>query len=87
MKRLSITFIGLIAGALLLLGANGLSVAAEGTAPKSVSQVTAGVTDQRLAYRVYHRPYCYRVKRCVRVNRFGYCKRWKWIRICPGWRI
>ncbi|MDA8408190.1 MAG: hypothetical protein M0T73_15205 [Deltaproteobacteria bacterium] len=87
MKKLSITFMGLVAGTLLLLGANCLSVAGEGATQNPTAQVTARSTDQRLAYRVYHRPYCYRTRRCVRVNRFGYCKRWKWIRVCPGWRI
>jgi len=87
MQRLSMTFIGLIAGALLLLGANGLSVASEGANAKAGVQVTSGSTDQRLAYRMYSRPYCFRQKRCVRVNRFGACKRWQWIRVCPGWRL
>lgn len=88
MKRLSMTFLGLIAGALLLLGANTISIASEGTTSKADGvQVTASTTDQRLAYRMHYRPYCYKVKRCVRVNRFGNCKRWNWVTVCPGWRI
>jgi hypothetical protein len=87
MKKLSMSFIGLVAGAFLILGAYCVSFAAEAPLTRPGAQVTTGATDQRLAYRIYHRPYCYKVKRCVRVNRFGYCKRWKWVRVCPGWRI
>ena len=86
MKKLSIVLVGFVAGTLILLGANALSVASETVVSKTSARVTSSTADQHLAYRTYHRPYCYKVKRCVRTNRYGYCKRWKWIRVCPGWR-
>ncbi|MGC8658198.1 MAG: hypothetical protein ACP5U1_03915 [Desulfomonilaceae bacterium] len=86
MKRLSTVFIGLVAGLLLLLGGNVLSVASETTTSKISATASSKLGDEQVAYRTHYRPYCYKVKRCVRINRFGHCIRWKWIRVCPGWR-
>ncbi len=86
MKKLTMTFIGLVAGALLFIGAQGVSTASEGFTAKTALQMTAAAKDQRLAYTVY-RTRCHKVRRCTRVNRFGQCKRWRWVTVCPGRRI
>ena len=87
MKKLTMTFIGLVAGALLFIGAQGVSTASEGSSAKTALQMTTTGQDQRLAYTVYYRTQCYKVRRCTRVNRFGQCKRWRWVTVCPGRRI
>ncbi len=84
MKKLSVTFAGLIVGAFLLVGANTLSVASISSPPKAeVSQEMSGVTNQLIAYNYG----CRWVRRCVARDRFGNCLRWKRFWVCPrGWR-
>ena len=84
MKKLSITFMGLVAGALLLVGPNTLSVASVSSPPKAeVSQENIGVTNQRIAYNYG----CRWVRRCVARDRFGNCLQSKRFWVCPrGWR-
>jgi hypothetical protein len=87
MKKLTLAFIGLVAGALLFIGAQGVSIASGTSTQTTGIQPTTAVNDQRLAYTVRYRHRCYKVRRCVRFNRFGQCKRWRWVTVCPGRRI
>ena len=84
MKKLSVTFAGLIVGAFLLVGANTLSVASISSPPKAeVSGENIGVTNQRIA----HYYGCRWVRRCMARDRFGNCLKSKRFWVCPrGWR-
>ncbi|MFH0960703.1 MAG: hypothetical protein V1897_18610 [Pseudomonadota bacterium] len=87
MKKFTLTLVGFVAGALLFIGAYGISSASETSNPKTGMELATNAKDQRLAYTVYYRSRCYKVRRCVRVNRFGQCKRWRWVTVCPDRRI
>ena len=51
MKKLTMTFIGLVAGALLFIGAQGVSTASEGSTAKTALQMTT--TAQGSAFGVH----------------------------------
>jgi len=81
MKKLSVTFAGLMVGGLLLLGSSTLSVASTSSPPSKTDinneiSVTQG---QQIAY--YYG--CRWVQRCVIRDRFGNCLKWKRVWVCP----
>jgi hypothetical protein len=81
MKKVTVTFAGLMVGALILLGANTLSVASTSPPPAKteVSKEISVVQGQQIA----HYYGCRWVQRCVARDRFGNCLKWKRVWVCP----
>lgn len=49
---------------------------------------TVSVTGTKMSYRYYYPATgCYYVKQCVRVNRWGKCSKFRWIKKCGPRRV
>lgn len=63
------------------------ALASETRQPGPVAATTIS-TESKMAYRYYYPASgCYYVKQCVRVNRWGKCAKFRWIKKCGPRRV